>query len=427
MNIQSQIWNHKTVAWYLYDFGRAFLSTNGIVYFSQWLILDQGIADFWLSLTFIISTLCVVLLSPYIGALTDERKSYQMRLLWVFTLTTFFSAILIQIVGIKASPANAYLIITFSLILYGIFNALYLFAFFIYNTYLQGFTESASLGRVSGVGLAFQMLGSILGLVATLPIIKGSIAILGVGYMYVFVPSALLFLVLSVPLLSISWKENKNIQKSSKPHRRLSEIYINIWGDLRDSKSYPGIVKLLIVLYFLSAAIFTLQLFSAVYLDRVLGATDSYKVTMLTIALAAVTVGAISGGFLADKYGRKRILLLGLVIAGSATIGISFAKSAVLYPILFGAFGVFVGMAFATIRALFAEVAPQEKNAEFFGLYSLSERSASVFGPILWSAVAWLIPSTNAFNYRASVFSLAILLFIAAAITTRLDASKNLM
>jgi len=426
VNTQSQIWNRKTIAWYLYDFGRAFLSTNGIVYFSQWLILDQGIADFWLSLTFIISTLCVVLLSPYIGALTDEQKSYQMRLLWIFTIATFFSAILVQIVGVKTNPANAHITIAFSLILYGIFNALYLFAFFIYNTYLQGFTDSVSLGRVSGIGLAFQMIGSILGLVATLPIINGSLSIFGVGYIYVFVPSALLFLILSMPLLSISLKENRNMQKLSKSHRKLYEIYQNIWRDIRDSKSHPGIAKLLMILYFLGAAIFTLQLFSAIYLDRVIGATDSYKVAMLTTALAAVTVGAISGGFLADRYGRKRILLWSLLFAGLATAGISFAKSMATYPIFFGTFGLFVGMAFATVRALFAEIAPQKKNAEFFGLYSLSERSASVFGPILWSVVAWSVTSTNALNYRASVFSLAILLFIAAAITTRLDTRKIL-
>lgn len=404
------VWNKKTLEWYLYDFGRAFLVMNGIVYFSQWLIIDNNVSDFWLSLALVVATILFIFISPILGSIADRNKTLQHKFLIWFTILAISAGILVEIAGVNIS--TPYIAIITALALYALLNFFYQSALFIYNTFLQEITSAKSFGRVSGIGLGFEMIGSVLGLVVTLPIVNGWIDFMPTGRIHVFIPTAILFLIFSIPLMIYASKNKSDVIRSDIPKRNVIEIYKNIWSDFRNTKSFPGVARLLIVLYFFSTAILTLQLFSAVYLERVIGASDSLKVIIFAIILISFAIGAVTGGWFGDKYGNKKVIKRSLFISAISVIVIALGSNFILYAFAFGIFGLAFGSAFACIRALFAKIIPHDKNAEFFDLYAISQRSASIFGPLVWGIVVFLAPTQNAINYRSAAIAMAVCVFI---------------
>ena len=379
---------------------------NAAVYFSLWLLKEKNMPDLWLTASFVISTLLVILLSPYFGHLIGRNHTLQKKILIALTCSTVLFSILTGSIG--HTPTLLGLMIT--LFVFTLSNTSDLLSFFIYNTFLRSITTSAYAGTVSGIGLASQTMGSILGLLATLPLIHGTINLFGPPYLSVFIPSAIIFSLAAFPLLYFT----PTPSRSSTVHPTKETV----WRTLQDVwlPEYRPIAHLLLILFLLSGAVFTLQLFSAIYLERVLGATDTYKIILLSITLGSLIVGAVGGGRLSDHYARKNILLTCLLLAGVSMAGISLFIHSPLYPVLFAFLGIGIGGSFATTRALFTLAIPEQKNAQFFGLYSLAERTASMAGPLVWGTMTAFLSAQNAFHYRSAVLVLSSFLFLAAYI-----------
>jgi len=200
-------------------------------------------------------------------------------------------------------------------------------------------------------------------------------------------------------------------------------IWKGIWHDLRNVTEYPGVTRLLIAFYFFSDAILTLQLYSAIYLDRILHLSDALKIIVFFLVFGGFSLGAITGGWFGDKFGNKNVLVASLVLVALAIFMISFSSSLVVYYFLFAVFGIATGSTFAVARALFGILIPYNKKGQFFGLYSLSERFASIIGPAVWGVLVLVLPVGGNLNYRAAVFAMGILVLGAVAVLRRLPKS----
>jgi UMF1 family MFS transporter len=55
------------------------------------------------------------------------------------------------------------------------------------------------------------------------------------------------------------------------------------------------------------------------------------------------------------------------------------------------------------------ELSPPEKLGEFFGLYGLAGKAASILGPLLWGTVVWIFQDTATFKYRAALTALLLI------------------
>jgi len=111
-----------------------------------------------------------------------------------------------------------------------------------------------------------------------------------------------------------------------------------------------------------------------------------------------LNVFAGSGGmvfaFFEQGFGSKRVIMtsiVGLILAGSAML---LAPSFMIFAIFGCALGVFVGPIQQASRTMMAKLAPEETQAELFGLYALSGKATSALGPGLVAlmtamAVAW--------------------------------------
>src|SRR3989344_4665770 len=98
--------------WVSYDFANSIISIVFFLYFSQWIVIDRGIADIWFNLTFTTSALLLLLTVPTTGNLLDK---YWKRITGL-RYTTLSTAVLYGLCGMFAiNGQNIASLVTFTL------------------------------------------------------------------------------------------------------------------------------------------------------------------------------------------------------------------------------------------------------------------------------------------------------------------------
>jgi MFS transporter, UMF1 family len=118
-------------------------------------------------------------------------------------------------------------------------------------------------------------------------------------------------------------------------------------------------------------------------------------------------------GFLADRIGAKRALFLGLLAYSAISVLGYFMKTAAHFYLLAGMVGVVQGGTQALSRSLFASMIPQYKSGEFFGFFSVFEKFAGIFGPLIFAGT---IAATG--SSRNAILSI-IVFFVVGALLLR--------
>jgi UMF1 family MFS transporter len=90
-------------------------------------------------------------------------------------------------------------------------------------------------------------------------------------------------------------------------------------------------------------------------------------------------------GILAGRIGAKRALFLGLLTYTAISILGYFMKTAMHFFVLAGLVGMVQGGTQALSRSLFASMVPRHKSGEFFGFFSVFEKFAGIFGPLIFA------------------------------------------
>lgn len=108
-------------------------------------------------------------------------------------------------------------------------------------------------------------------------------------------------------------------------------------------------------------------------------------VTMLLFGLqplADIVFTLIAGG-VTDKYGRKKIMLLGLLLQAFAVSGFAFAESVAFFALLYVANGIGRSLYIPAQRAQIADLTKEEQQAEIFAVLHTTGAIGSVIGPLI--------------------------------------------
>jgi MFS family permease len=131
------------------------------------------------------------------------------------------------------------------------------------------------------------------------------------------------------------------------------------------------------------------------------------------------SLSAIPAGMAADRFGRKRVILLGFVLFSAVYVGFAKAGSAVAIWVLFGAYGVFMGLTEGIQKAFLASIIPPEFRATAFGVYAtvvgLAMFPASFVGGWLWDRFS---PSAT-FYFGSAMATLSAVLFLVFMVVSR--------
>src|SRR5438067_5772152 len=224
----------ERLSWALYDFANTVFSMNiATLYFSAWLIADLGHSNTLYAVVNGIASALVVVSIPIFGAVSDgtqRRKPWVVGFTLVACISTVVMAVLGQVglpligEGVNAGSSPHLLSPSFALIgvlaAFTIANYTYQGAQPFYNAMMPELVPVDHRGRLSGMGTALGYVGSITGVVLTFPFFTGQMPILGatpdkvVNFLRAvvpftaagrrvstFVPTALLYLLFSLPLI----------------------------------------------------------------------------------------------------------------------------------------------------------------------------------------------------------------------------------
>jgi MFS family permease len=136
------------------------------------------------------------------------------------------------------------------------------------------------------------------------------------------------------------------------------------------------------------------------------------------------SISAIPAGIAADKFGRKRVILLGFVLFAILYYGFAVARDTSAIWALFAFYGLFMGLTEGIQKAFLATIIPQDFKATAFGIYNtavgLAMFPASFIGGWLWDHVS---PSAT-FFFGAITASLSTILFVIFIAAIRRNVSK---
>lgn len=380
-------------SWLLYDLANTTFALGvGSRYFGPWLIEDRGGADWQLSAAIVVAMIAVIVLGPWIGALSDHhgtRKPY----LIVSTLVCVSATAVLATWGVGPS-----------LIFYAIATVAFHCGAVVYDAMLPDVSVPATAGRISGTGVAVGYAGSALALGIGVWLLPSG------GYAAVFRALAIAFLVFALP--AFLWiRERPRARLDGRPPGLL-DLPVTMVRAWKAAAEYPGIVRFLIGRFLYTDAINTVFLFNAIFAKFEMGFTDRQTDVLALVGIAAACLGAVIAGRLVDRVGPRFVLnlalyaqLIGLVAAvTSALSGIQ----GIGWLVAIGG-GAGVGAAWASDRVLMTRLAPVHLLGEFFGLYSTVGRFATVVGPLIWALV------TDGLGWGRPAAMALLALFIVAA------------
>mgnify|MGYP002261088758 CR=1 FL=1 len=101
-----------------------------------------------------------------------------------------------------------------------------------------------------------------------------------------------------------------------------------------------------------------------------------------------LVISALVGGWLADKIGRRKLIVGGWLVYAVIYLGFGLAQTGWQVWVLYALYGGYYGMAYGTANALVADLVPAELRGTAYGTYNavlgILDFPASLIAGILW-------------------------------------------
>ena len=392
--------------WSLFDFANSSYAVIIVafvfaVYFTSVICAGDPAADFYWSLGINISMIISAVLNPICGAIADRTSNKKLFLL-IFTILAVIPTALMYFTGEGK--------ILFALLLFIVSNIGFQSGLTFYDAFISDIVDEPDYNRVSGFGYAIGYIGSFAAVLMVF-FMKDSVGLM-------FVVTAIFFAVFSLPLF-LFVKEKKYNDEDKK----LSLIdYIKfgikkVANTIRHINKYKNLKNFLISFFLYIDAINTIIFFSGIYASKTL----NFSMTQLAIFFVIVQLTAMLGSFLfgsiGDRLGIKNSIFITLVIWTAIVFFIFFfvnEKSVlqignyeVHYFYIVGGFaGTFLGATQALSRTLMTKLTPPEIKTEFFGFYSLFDKTSTLLGPLTFGLVSMFTGSQKLAILSIGIFFL---------------------
>lgn len=193
-------------------------------------------------------------------------------------------------------------------------------------------------------------------------------------------------------------KEAKKAEKAARKAQKLS-------GAERRS-----LIFMLCGLFFLFCGTNAITTFFALFAAEVLGKTTAEATIMTTLFAVCSAIAAIPAGYMGKKFGRKKTIILGLIVfMGAFLLYVVTHSMAIIWVVL--VLGGFANM-FITVNTLplVLEIGGNDRVGTFTGYYYTATFSAQIASPIVYGVVRMLSGTyMSLFVYSPVMFILSML------------------
>lgn len=415
---------HKVFSWLLFDFANTSFSVVMVtfifpLYFKNVICGSDQAGDALWGFSVSISMLLVALVSPLLGAEADYSGKRK-RFLFVFTFMAIAATSILSLSGPGMAAAAAALFILANMGFEG--------GIVFYDAYLKEIAPEKDTGKLSGLGFAMGYLGALAILLLLKPFLAGGIVLSNMqNVQTAILLSAVFFALFATPLFlflsdgggtgDISGRTSISVKRGIlQPFRRsLAEVGRTI----RSIMHYPDLSRFLLAYFFYNDAILTVISFSSIYAQNTLGFTTGELIVFFMLVQTTAITGSIVFGFVTDRIGPKKTIIITLLIWFGVIVAALFSSSKELFFYTGMLAGMSMGSSQAASRTMMARLTPREHVTEFFGFYDGTFGKASaVAGPLVFGLV-----SVSAGSQKAALGSL--LLFFGTGLLLMLRVRFN--
>ncbi|MGH3736844.1 MAG: MFS transporter [Micromonosporaceae bacterium] len=409
----------ERVGWYFYDWANsAFITTVVTVFFGPFLttvteqaagcspdedctrsVYPLGIevaAGSYYPYVVSLSVFLTVFALPVVGAVADRMA----RKRWLLAVCAYVGAA--ATVGMMFVTGDRYLL---GGVLFIAANIAFGASVVVYNSFLPQLSGPDERDGVSSVGWAVGYLGGGLLLVFNLVAVTvGESAGLDVLDLarWCIVSAGVWWAAFT--LLPLLWLRDRP-PPQQLPGNILTQGFRQLVDTVRHLKAYPLTLFLLLAYLVYNDGIQTVIALASQFGSKELKLPQSALVSTVLMVQFLAFGGALLLGALAKRFGAWKVLMLSLVLWIGIILGAFWLPVGEVVPfvLLGGAIGIVLGGSQALSRSLFSQVIPPGKEAEYFGLYEISDKGTSWLGPLVFGLVFQLVHS-----YRVGLVSLLV-------------------
>lgn len=195
--------------------------------------------------------------------------------------------------------------------------------------------------------------------------------------------------------------------------------FVRVAETFRALRGYKQAFLMLLAFMIYNDGIQTIQKMAATY-GKQLGIADTVLIAAILIVQFVGFPFAFLFGSIATRIGTKPTIFIGLAVYAAISILGFYMQTAAHFILLAAMVATVQGGTQALSRSLFASLIPAHKSGEFFGFYSVFEKFASIFGPLLfWVTIAMTGSSRNA------ILSVILFFAIGALVLSRVRVSEG--
>lgn len=403
--------------WILYDVGNSaftlMVSTIFPIYFN-FLAGNAGISDvdylaYWGYATSI-CTLLVALLGPTLGAVADTKN---------YKKVIFAAAMGIGVLGcIVLGFLSSWI---WFLVIFVIAKTGYSASLVFYDAMLTDVTVPERMDTVSSHGYAWGYIGSCIPFIVCLVIVLGS-GSMGIGMqtamILAFVITALWWLCSSIPLL----KSYRQKYFSDSGEHVVRESFRRLGHTFMELKKDKRILLFLLAFFFYIDGVYTVIDMATAY-GQALGLDSTGLLLALLVTQIVAFPSVLIFSRIIKKIAPEKVITVCIAAYFCIAVYAYWLDSQLDFWILAVAVGLFQGTVQALSRSYYAKIIPAEKSGEYFGIYDICGKGASVLGTALVSFMSQVTGSIN-----IGVSTLAVMFFVGLILfrfAVRADAPKK--
>ena len=400
-------------AWSMYDFANSGYTTVVITavfnaYFVAVVAAKAPWATFAWTAALSLSYLAVLLTAPLVGAWADAHAAKKRLLLATTIGCVLFTA------GLYFAAPGA---VALAIALVVLSNFFFATGENLIAAFLPELAESGAMGRVSGWGWAFGYLGGLVSLGLSLAYITWAQAQGHGGAQFVPVTmliTAAVFAVAAAPTFLF-------LRERALPQASNASPWTRVLQTLRHARAFADLRRFLVCILFYQAGIMAVIALAAIYAQEAMRFTTQQTLVLILVVNVTAALGAFGFGYLQDAVGHVRAMVL--VLCGwIVMIALAYvADDAPTFWVAANLAGLCMGSSQAAGRAIVGYLSPPKRLAEFFGLWGLAVKSASIFGPLTYGIVTWVFEG----DHRLGILAVGAYFVIGLALLAGIDIERG--
>ena len=381
--LQPGVRRREVWAWAMYDFANSGYTTVVITavfsaYFVGIVAGNAPWATFAWTLALSVSYALVMLTAPLIGAWADANASKK-KLLWLttlgcvgFTALLYFAAPGALVLAIAALVLSNYFFGTGENLI---------------AAFLPELARPRALGRVSGWGWSLGYVGGLVSLGASLAYIgwaqkAGQEAA-------EFVPVSMLITAAIFALASLPTLLMLRERATPQPDRTARSSWAQVRHTLGHLDQLPDLRRFLICTVLYQAGIQAVITLAAIYASQAFHFSTQQTIKLVLLVNITAAIGAFFFGHVQDRIGHVRAIALTLVGWIAMVLLAWAAPDERMFWVAANLAGLCMGASQSAGRAMVGLLAPPSRQAEFFGLWGLAVKLASIIGPLTYGIASW--------------------------------------